>query len=88
MKPRRIGAMGRNGPDTIRSLTCAFETRRTSENPWCVAHNPVIAGRSLLALPSSSRNGRPGLLLGGGIWGWRGPVRSLYISGNWPLTQR
>ena len=43
MKPPRIGAVWRNGPDTRRPLTCAFETTRTRENLWWVAHNPAIA---------------------------------------------
>ena len=49
VKPPMIGAMWRIGPDTRRPLTCAFETVRTRENPWCVAHNLEVAAEQELA---------------------------------------
>ena len=43
-KLARTSAMWREGLDTRRPLTCAFETTRTPQNPWCVAHNPEVDG--------------------------------------------
>jgi hypothetical protein len=44
-----------NRQDTETPLSCTFETTRTWETPWCVAHNPEVAGSN--PVPATSRNG-------------------------------
>jgi hypothetical protein len=58
VKPPTIGAMWRNGPNTRRALTSASDTRRSGGNPWCVAHNPEVAGRPFRSVRGSTALGR------------------------------
>ena len=73
-----------NRPHTRGPLTCAFETRRTRENTWCVAHNPEVAGSNPVPATSvmSQDIGIVPTLVRFGLFLW-GPFGAPVVGSRW-----